>query len=160
VTKKPNIKAIERLAKASELIDLRLVEAQCRQNTKEGPLPTHNSQQVHIATLLGKEGSIGEGHFRVIATFILTASYEESSPDPAIFIMAKFQLTFTLSKHSLAKPETLGPFGEGTGLFIVWPYWREHVNSAMARMGLPSFLVPLLRQNVLAPIEVSETAEK
>ena len=35
-------------------------------------------------------------------------------------------------------------FGKINGIFNIWPYWREYVQSSISRIGLPPVAIPLM----------------
>ena len=41
--------------------------------------------------------------------------------------------------------DVLKEFGTVNGLYHVWPYWREYVQSTMARLKLPAITIPMFR---------------
>lgn len=43
------------------------------------------------------------------------------------------------------EPDALQEFSEQNGLFHAWPFWREYVHSACARLRLPPIPVPMYR---------------
>lgn len=47
-------------------------------------------------------------------------------------------------KNLIAK-DTLDEFGKANGLYHVWPYWREYVQSALGRLRLPGITIPMFR---------------
>lgn len=145
-------KPLEKISAASELLDIRLVESHIRQSIKEGPMPKHTSLGATLETQTNEESDI----FRVITTFNLAISYEEGDAEPAIGVMARFQMVFKLHDSKLATKELLGPFAEQIALFVIWPYWREQVNNSLGRMGLPPFTVPLLQPGILEGVDSTE----
>jgi hypothetical protein len=42
-------------------------------------------------------------------------------------------------------PEELAAFARLNGVFNAWPYFREFLQSATTRMGLPQFVLPVFR---------------
>jgi len=57
----------------------------------------------------------------------------------------------------------LQAFADGNAMMNCWPYWRELVQSMVARMNLPPFVVPLLRyvpEKKKKPEDVQSKAEE
>ncbi len=52
------------------------------------------------------------------------------------------------------------PFASLNGVFNAWPYFREFLQSATTRMGLPQFVLPVfrIRKADLARRKVGKTA--
>lgn len=46
--------------------------------------------------------------------------------------------------------KALTQFGHTNGIYNAWPYWREFVQSSVARMGLPGLIVPVFRLKLAA----------
>jgi hypothetical protein len=59
-------------------------------------------------------------------------------------IDAEFLLNYTFKKEIPVSDEIAAAFGKMNGIFNVWPYWREYVQSTIARAGLPPVALPLM----------------
>jgi hypothetical protein len=74
----------------------------------------------------------------------LAESIEES-------IVATIECTFIGTFYEVIdgiaplSPAALEKFGEHNAAFHIWPYWREVVQSAASRMGLPRIVLPPFR---------------
>ena len=143
----PSKATVDEFIKSLELFDVRLVEGNCKQNVKEGPLPTNSNLNVEITTAK----SASAGLVRVIFQFTMTVSYDDTPDEAVVLIAARFQMMFKSSNIKAVTKGVLIPFGQSVALFAVWPYWREFVNNSNSRMGLPAFAVPLLKANYLNP---------
>lgn len=84
-----------------------------------------------------------------------TATYDGNDSDPAILISATFVLVYRL-KEAIPdmSDEQLVAFGQHQGMLNAWPYWREFVQSATSRMGLPPLKMPLIVPAGLEPENV------
>ena len=80
----------------------------------------------------------------VEAHYVLTALQSEST-DPVVEIRTSIEVTYACSEADTFSPEALHGFGQTNGVFNTWPYWREYVQSSIARMGLPTLIVPVFR---------------
>ncbi|WP_387691029.1 hypothetical protein [Photorhabdus sp. RM71S] len=67
----------------------------------------------------------------------------EDVTDVTVGIEAVFDATY-LSEAKLTSDE-LKAFSENNVAFNVWPYWREYVQSACNRMGIPQINIPLYK---------------
>jgi preprotein translocase subunit SecB len=90
-------------------------------------------------------------------TLRIEARYDPTDERAAFFVEATYQTNFMLS----TKPDTI-EFGKWSLNFasknvvpLVWPYWRELVQSMSMKMGLPALKVPLV-----VPIGVKFVATK
>lgn len=85
-----------------------------------------------------------DGTFVVIATVdarvVPTGARDRS---PAVSIRASYELTYTLPKGFDASPRELSTFARTNGVFNAWPYWREFIQNAFARMDLPQPVLPV-----------------
>ncbi|NHB89624.1 MULTISPECIES: hypothetical protein [Photorhabdus] len=71
------------------------------------------------------------------------SSEESESEDVTVGIEVVFDATY-LSETKLTGDE-LKAFSENNVAFNVWPYWREYVQSACSRMGIPQINIPLYK---------------
>lgn len=53
------------------------------------------------------------------------------------------------------EPDALQEFSEQNGLFHAWPFWREYVHSACARLRLPPIPVPMYKLPVTASTDAT-----
>ncbi|MBI2458591.1 MAG: hypothetical protein HYW08_08820 [candidate division NC10 bacterium] len=60
-------------------------------------------------------------------------------------LSAVLELSYRLSKEIELTPQQLRAFGKVNALYNAWPYWREIVQTTVARMGLPRLIVPVFR---------------
>ena len=70
---------------------------------------------------------------------------DKTSRDCDAVIEAEFMLVYAVDTLQEVKQENLNVFGQTNGIFNAWPYWREFVQSATARMGLPPLTLPAYR---------------
>ena len=73
---------------------------------------------------------------------------KEQNSSPADFFLrieARFVVTYTVRSDDGLTEANFDAFGERNGIYNVWPYWREFVQSITARMGLPPLTVPVFR---------------
>src|SRR5262249_2034104 len=73
----------------------------------------------------------------------LVAIYEgPAEAEPPVMVAATFGLHLDIVKPISKK--SLEKVAHTMGMTVVWPYWREFVQSLTVRMGLPAFPVALL----------------
>ena len=81
--------------------------------------------------------------------FIVTMTIEargDGDPDKLLFrVECEFELTFDVQPDFSPSDEQLIAFERGNAVFLCWPYMREFVQSATARLGLSVPPIPLLR---------------
>lgn len=69
------------------------------------------------------------------------------SAENVLNIQAVFLLTYSLDETALdiaSIDKIAEAFGKINGVFNIWPYWREYVQSSVIRAGLPPLTIPLL----------------
>ncbi len=78
-----------------------------------------------------------------------SAGYE---PRTILRIHASFLAIYALepSDSGAITPEQTDAFGKVNGLFNIWPYWRELVQSITTRMALPPLTLPVLHVTEIA----------
>ncbi|MHB1559967.1 MAG: hypothetical protein ACYC61_21155 [Isosphaeraceae bacterium] len=64
---------------------------------------------------------------------------------PTLSIQAKFVISYSLDKLDDLNQENVEAFAGTNAVYNVWPYWREFVQSTVARMGLPPLTIPVFR---------------
>ncbi|HEU0076950.1 MAG TPA: hypothetical protein VFQ76_04830 [Longimicrobiaceae bacterium] len=97
-----------------------------------------------------------------------TASHEdvERVQSELVDLTATYQLAYTLESAAEYPEDALQYFAELNGVYNIWPYWRELVQTVTGRVGLSAIVVPVYRPAVReleeAPAEPPEgtTAKK
>jgi hypothetical protein len=62
-----------------------------------------------------------------------------------LLVECTWEADYLLAEGYQPAPETISAFKDGNAIFNCWPYFREFVQSAVARMNLPPLTLPLLR---------------
>lgn len=70
----------------------------------------------------------------------------ERPADP-IFVEVAFDLRYEIPDASGLGDVNFHEFANSNAIFNAWPYWRECLQNTLARMGLPPFVLPVLRVN-------------
>ena len=63
-------------------------------------------------------------------------------------IEARFAITYAIGNHDDLTEDNYEAFGQRNGVYNVWPYWREFVQSTTVRMGLPALTLPVYKIGV------------
>lgn len=97
-----------------------------------------------------------DNHRRLAVTiefrFSSRAVADGESGDTALKIEATFLLLYAIQPDKDFEPRCYEYFAQVNGALNAWPYWREFVQSATARAGIPGVVVPLFRI-VTEPVE-------
>lgn len=83
-------------------------------------------------------------HVSVALDFSAADSAEEAAEEHAA-LSATFRLVYALNDASEQPPDALQHFAELNGVYNVWPYWRELVQTVSGRIGLASIVIPVFR---------------
>ena len=67
-----------------------------------------------------------------------------------------FELSYRVPSDAKFSAEELKAFADFNAVFNAWPYWRELVQTSLARMSLPVLTVPVFR---LSPPKAEEDSE-
>ncbi|MBN1590043.1 MAG: hypothetical protein JW888_11050 [Pirellulales bacterium] len=146
------------VAERAQIQDFRVLKASMKRS-EEVVFPLHVENQFRTSSRTDRESSTVVG---VVVLTLLASRVKESSEtdgqgvcdsDPVIEINIEYQLTYEVSGITAFKDEQLNAFGCVNGLYNSWPYWREYVQSSIARMGLPPFVVPVLTVAELQKME-------
>lgn len=137
------VQKARRLIAAVRLTDVRLVELHAKTSIRESEitedmLPTFR----HWATLLA--GGVKDGVFYVRANLDLRVGGEEKTTR-AVSVKIQYELEYSLPDDFKATGAELNAFAKVNGVFNAWPYFREAVQSATLRMGLPPVILPVYR---------------
>lgn len=87
-----------------------------------------------------------------------TASHEdvERVQGDLVELTATYQLAYALESAARYPEDALQYFAELNGVYNIWPYWRELVQTVTGRVGLSAIVVPVYRPVVR---ELDATAE-
>ena len=137
--------ALRALIAEVEIEGVRLVEAtaetKARSPSDTGAVKLLTDQKAEISE------QRDDGTFFVAVTMRATLAPGETEAEkkPLVSITTSFELQYRVSKDFPVNAETLATFAETNGIYNAWPYWREFVQSMVARMGLPPVMLPVLR---------------
>lgn len=96
-------------------------------------------------------------HVYVFIEFKFEATSEQKSDEPAstpaLSLNATYLALYELPSAAEREERALQYFAQLNGTYNIWPYWRELVQTVTGRVGLASYVVPVLR---LTPTEVPD----
>ena len=79
----------------------------------------------------------------------------------AFQLEAEFLLDYAINSFDGITEEELDAFGKMNGIYNVWPYWRQYVQTTTVSMGFPALTLPVLTgETILRTYEEQETAAK
>ena len=139
-----SLKRIAPLIAAVRIKDIRLVEA----NVKTSVRSADEVGEVELAiekSATVKEYAVDDGMFWVLAKINAQLIPVESKKSPPVSVKATFELRYSLPKELKVSHAQLNTFARINSVFNAWPYWREFVQSMVARMNLPTLTLPVFR---------------
>ncbi len=90
------------------------------------------------------EGARRDGGIRVEVRCRLEAVAEDQER-PGVTVSADIRLEYDCEDAERFSERHLRAFAETNGVYNAWPYWREFVQNAVARMQLPPLVLPVFR---------------
>jgi hypothetical protein len=138
------------LQSRADIESIRMVEAtaNCRLKRENVtfPLSFHLKHQAEDVTLLGSK-----------LTIPIKFGFKAATSDngvPVIMVTCRVEVDYELDAGYTPTPEEIEAFKQGNAIFNCWTYFREYVQSAVARMNFPPPTLPFLRMvpKVSAPV--------
>jgi hypothetical protein len=144
---------IEELIRLVQIENIRVVEANLRTSIRPSDDP--ESLEADVRRNARVVQLPDDGVFIIRVDFAFSA-HRMSEPDQeekksktldaaAIAVSVSFELNYRIPANASAPEDTLNEFAQINGIFNAWPYFREFVHAALARMGLPPFILPVYR---------------
>lgn len=144
----------DRLTSSAELQSIRLVGAEVgtRVLSQQDAGPVSIFLDKQISAELSDESS-RELSVRLSFSVHIVPEVQREEPldeddllDPLVWVKPDYELRYQLTDGERPTEEELRQFADATATFNAWPYFREFVQSMMARMNLPRVTIPLLRR--------------
>lgn len=136
------IQQARRLIAAVELTEVRLIELQAKTSIKASELTEDMMPSFRQWATL-PVGGLKDGAFYVRANLDLRIGNEEKPA--AVSVKIQYELEYALPDELKVTRAELDAFAKINGVFNAWPYFREIVQSATLRMGLPPVVLPVYR---------------
>jgi len=131
-----------------QLHDVRLWQYACDQQVEALASSKKQYDVTHSATIRIDKA---EGRLCVLPKFHFEAFNENFRDRAIITIDATFLLIYGIENFDGLKQKGYQQFADMNGVYNAWPYWRELVQSTIARMGLPTLVLPVFR--IVEPVE-------
>lgn len=143
---------ISALVAAVRIQGIRLVESSLKTDIAAPPDKPVEAEIGHKSSVVRRSDK--DGSFLIRADF--TFSVKEDDGKAPVSVKASFELQYQLPADLKPASAELEEFGKSNAIFNAWPYWREYLQSALVRMGLPAFTLPVYR----LPAGMSEPKKK
>jgi preprotein translocase subunit SecB len=99
-----------------------------------------------------------DNRIAVVASLMVRAGTPEGVEPPAFKIEAQFILDYKINSFDGISEEELIAFGKVNGVFNVWPYCREYIQSMTTRMGYQALALPVLTGEAIQRIYAAKKA--
>jgi hypothetical protein len=126
---------------------IRLARSMIRSATNQVAGPKQVEYSFNATTNVVRDAKSIEVHAFLIACAKNTA--DSDSMGELLRIEAEFILNYVVEPYDEITDEQADAFGKMTGIYNVWPYWREYVQSTTVRLGLPPLVLPLVTGDFL-----------
>jgi hypothetical protein len=103
-----------------------------------------------------RDATVVDGEADIRTNFQFRAIDSTKSPQEALLVECTFQATYDLEPNYVPAQSELIAFQSGNAIFNAWPYFREFVQTNVARMNLPIPPVPFLRVSQKADSEAEK----
>ncbi len=157
-SKKSPLAMAAEVAQRVQIRNVRCVEFRGRVIPQANPTPLAVTYKVTAQTSVDSANST----IKVLASFVMEAKPEDAKAASAVVeASASIELEYVCSDAGSFDDETIQSFGRINGVYNAWPYWREYVQSAVTRMGLPPLVVPVYRiMDAVGKPEAPKSPEK
>lgn len=137
--------SLELATKVSERVEIqnvRLLASTSRQTTLVA------SPQIEVRFSHGVDINVDreKSLVAVVPRFVMQAfPADQKDKEVAVEVEAVFLLTYSVSDLKGLSKSHYESFAQTNGVYNAWPYWREYLQNAITRMGLPALTVPVFR---------------
>ncbi len=138
-----DIKRAQKLIASATLESVRLLQVKAAHvgGNIEPLWPVKQDQPLKVLP----EATEDNKRFAVTVRFAIQANQTKDAESAPIQIEALFQLSYAIPEGLNPSLKDLEAFSRTNALLNSWPYWREMVQSTVARMNLPPLTLPLFR---------------
>jgi preprotein translocase subunit SecB len=141
-----DLKSLSELVRAVsdrvQILEVRLLESRSEQKQFDVEVPGHITTSIDVDTHFDSDNL----RLSVYPHLHLLVKQKNAAPqDYFLRIEARFVVTYQVRSDEGLNQSNYDAFAERNGIYNVWPYWREFVQSMTARMGLPPLTIPVFR---------------
>ena len=136
---------LSRIVSVIEIESVRLCEAHCRSAVH----PSETADAINVkssceAAVVKEPGE--DGSLRIETTFAMEVRNASDEEKVQAEIRGTFELSYEIPDDESFSSEELDAFAQVNAVFNAWPYWRELVQTSLARMSMPILTVPVFRR--------------
>ena len=135
-----------RLVDSVDLLSVTLLRTECEVHPERMPASEENLRLVTpLPQYRWGVGDDGATLHAAVRHRLQVVTENGDGEKPILQVVAEYSVSYTLpSARSYAEP-VAQEFASKNGAFNTWPFFRELVNSMVARMGMPPLIVPFLK---------------
>jgi hypothetical protein len=143
------------LQSRADIDAIRLTESSvvCKFGLAEAPFPL-----MFILMHHAESAKISGGRMTIPINFGFKAVTEDEKTE-VIAVTCRLEVDYDLVEGYEPEPDQVEAFKQGNAIFNCWTYFREYVQSTVARMNFPPVTLPFLRLVPKAPPAIDSTAE-
>jgi hypothetical protein len=129
-----------------------VVEEFCAKRTAKG-YTNNGDVNFSFTTEIGIGRDTGRSKLFVKIGFALkgTEKIAPEDSEPLIQINCRFVAMYAIPSFEGLNDDTLTAFAQTSGVFSVWPYWRQVVHTATLHLALPTIVFPTYRAGEALP---------
>ena len=146
---------LSRIVSVVQIEDVRLREGFCRSGVRPSEIAETIRARTSLNAAVVKEPGDGES-LLIEATFSLEVRSDNEEEALQAEVRGTFELAYKIPEDESFSPAELKAFADFNAVFNAWPYWRELVQTSLARMSLPGLTVPVFR---VTPRDNSDDSE-
>ena len=147
---------LSRIISVVQIESVRLCEAHCRSAVHPSEIADSINVKTSTEAAVVKEPGDG-GLLRIETTFKMEVRSASDEEKLQAEIRGSFELSYEIPDNESFSSEELAGFGHVNAVFNAWPYWRELVQTSLARMSMPPLTVPVFRW---APPDTTDPAKQ
>lgn len=128
------------VARQVQIESVNLVELVCRNNAS-----SDSEQKLEVSVEAETSTVYDSAEEKLVVNAKCVMDARPDGGEIAVRIAATFAVVYRLPVSDEFTQDYYNAFAEINGLFNLWPYWRELVQSTTMRMGLPPLTLPVRR---------------
>jgi hypothetical protein len=127
-----------------------IVTQECSAKRGVDDLPDDDNALIDLNVETDAIGRVEEqGLINISISFLLRGYADKNLTDsqpPVVEIASRFLLVYRVLTFDGLSDENLYAFATTSGVFSVWPYWREFVHSSSFRLSIRPIVLPTYRR--------------
>jgi len=135
---------LSKIISVVQIEEIRVCEASCRSLVRPVDIAESVGEMTSIDVDVVKKPE-GDGLLLIRTQFNLEIRGGGGEGELQAEVRGIFELSYQVPADEKFSSDELKGFGKVNAVFNAWPYWRELVQSSLARMSMPVLTVPVHR---------------